>query len=314
MGKFNQILPGNPRYQPKEMIGVFGYDNLYKKVALVEIATLETLGDIGIISKENIALLDDKTKEGLLNLKTTDVDKIEREITNHDIRAWVRSAQDILDKRLVKWVHIPLTSYDVIDTARILQFREAYSGAIKPSLEKVIELFSNLAQDNINQVQIGRTHGQHALPITVGFWLATILNRIVYNYERIFSDFPTFFNGNRSARLVDSFSTSNPNGKYPALSQTITNSETQPNSFFIEDGSFMRIKNVQLGYTLPKKILEKMGMSSLRIYLQGTNLLTITGYKGFDPEVVSNDNLSLGIDFNTFPVSQIFSIGANIKF
>jgi len=136
----------------------------------------------------------------------------------------------------------------------------------------------------------------------------------IYNYERIFTDFPTFFNGNRSARLVDSFSASNPNGKYPGLSQTITNSETQPNSFFIEDGSFMRIKNVQLGYTLPKNISDKMGMSSFRLYVQGTNLLTITGYKGFDPEVVSNDNLSLGIDFNSFPVSQIFSIGANIKF
>ncbi|MCK4539548.1 hypothetical protein KAU09_00155 [Candidatus Parcubacteria bacterium] len=181
----NIILPGNPRYQPKEMIGVFGYDNLYKKVALVEIATLETLGDIGIIPKEDIALLNDKTKEELLNIKTTDVDKIEKEITHHDIRAWVRSAREILDKRLAKWAHIPLTSYDVIDTARILQFREAYLTAIKPSLEKVIELFSDLIKKNINQVQIGRTHGQHALPITVGFWLAAILNRIVYNYERI---------------------------------------------------------------------------------------------------------------------------------
>ena len=140
MGKFNEILPGNPRYQPQEMKPIFGYDNLYKKVALVEIATLETLGDIGIISKEDIALLDDKAKEELLNIKTTDVDKIEREITHHDIRAWVRSAQEILDKRLARWVHIPLTSYDVIDTARILQFREAYSSVIKPSLEKVVKL------------------------------------------------------------------------------------------------------------------------------------------------------------------------------
>jgi len=136
----------------------------------------------------------------------------------------------------------------------------------------------------------------------------------VYNYEKIFTDFPTFFNGNRSARLVDSFSATNTNGKYPALSQTITNSETQPNSYFVEDGSFLRLKNVQLGYTLPKSFSEKMGLTSFHFYIQGTNLLTITGYKGFDPEVVSNDNTSLGIDFNSFPVSQIFTIGANIKF
>jgi len=136
----------------------------------------------------------------------------------------------------------------------------------------------------------------------------------VYNYERIFTDFPTFFNGNRSARVLDAFSSSNPNGKYPALSSAITNSETQPNSYFVEDASFLRIKNVQVGYTLPQKIADKMGMASFRIYLQGTNLLTITGYKGFDPEVVSNDNLSLGIDFNTYPVSKIYTFGVNIKF
>jgi adenylosuccinate lyase len=166
MDKLNLILPGNPRYQPKQMVPVFGYDNLYKKVALVEIATLETLGEIGVIPEEEIKKLDDKAKKELLNIKTTEVDKIEREITRHDIRAWVRRAQEILDKDLAKWVHIPLTSYDVIDTARVLQFRDQ------------VEKFSS-------QIQIGRTHGQHALPVTVGFWLATILNRVVYNWEKM---------------------------------------------------------------------------------------------------------------------------------
>jgi len=136
----------------------------------------------------------------------------------------------------------------------------------------------------------------------------------VYNYERIFSDFPTFVNGNRSTRVLDAFSSSNPSGKYPALSQTITNSETQPNSYFVEDASYVRIKNAQIGYNLPKALADKMGADSFRIYLQGTNLLTITGYKGFDPEVVSNDNLSLGIDWQTYPVSKIISFGVNIKF
>ena len=183
--KINTVLPGNPRYQPREMVSIFGYDNLYKKVAVVEIATLETLAEIGVISKEDIALLTEEKKKELLDIKTTEVDKIEREITHHDIRAWVRRVQEILDKRLARWVHIPLTSYDVIDTARILQFREAYSTALKPALNKVVNIFIELTQKNLDQIQIGRTHGQHALPITVGFWLATILQRVVYNYERL---------------------------------------------------------------------------------------------------------------------------------
>ena len=55
-------------------------------------------------------------------------------------------------------------------------------------------------------------------------------------------------------------------------------------------------------------------MSSLRLYFQETNLLTITGYKGLDPEIVANDNLSLGVDFNTFPIAKIYTFGVNIKF
>ncbi len=183
MDNFNKILPGNPRYQPKEMEAVFAYDNLYKKVALVEIVTLETLGSLGVIKEQVIKKLDQEAKEKLLAIKTTEVDKIEREITHHDIRAWVRAAQEILPSDLAKWVHIPLTSYDVIDTARILQYREAYQTAIKPAIKKTVKIYIELIEKFANQKQIGRTHGQHALPITVGFWLATILNRIIYNWE-----------------------------------------------------------------------------------------------------------------------------------
>jgi adenylosuccinate lyase len=181
----NNLLPGNPRYQPKQMEPMFGYDNLYKNFASVEIATLETLYDLGVIPKEEIELLTNSIKEQLFDITTTEVDEIERNITHHDIRAWVRKAQEIVDPKLARWIHIPLTSYDVVDTARILQFKEAYQKALKPSIREVIETLSTLVEQNMNQVQIGRTHGQHALPITVGFWLASILNRVVYNFEKM---------------------------------------------------------------------------------------------------------------------------------
>ncbi len=185
MEKLNNILPGNPRYQPKQMMPVFGYDNLYKKVAQVEIAALETLGEMKIIPQKDFKKLTKESKQKLLDIKTSEVDVVEREITHHDIRAWVRCAQKILDKDVAQWVHIPLTSYDAIDTARILQFREAYLTSIKPSLHEVVNILSKLVKENSGKIQIGRTHGQHALPITVGFWLATILTRVVYNWERI---------------------------------------------------------------------------------------------------------------------------------
>jgi len=137
----------------------------------------------------------------------------------------------------------------------------------------------------------------------------------IYNYEKIFTDFPTFFNGNRSTRLLNAFNpTTNSTSNLPALSQTITNSETNSNSFFVEDGSFFRLKNLQIGYTLPGHITDKASMSSVRFYLQGTNLFTISGYDGVDPEIISNrGNLTLGVDFQTYPISRVLSIGVNIK-
>lgn len=144
----------------------------------------------------------------------------------------------------------------------------------------------------------------------------------IYNYERIFTDFPTFFNTNQSTRVLNAFTPTNPSN-VPALSSNITNNETAPNSFFVEDGSYMRLKNLQIGYTLPENITDKAGLGSVRIYVQGTNLFTITDYNGFDPELRGFDdslvatnggNLTLGVDFQTFPVSRLFSLGLNVKF
>ncbi|MBT8322611.1 MAG: TonB-dependent receptor [Eudoraea sp.] len=137
-----------------------------------------------------------------------------------------------------------------------------------------------------------------------------------YNYQKIFTDFPTFFNGNRSARTLDSWTPSNTNATLPALSQTITNAETQPNSYFVEDASFLRLKNLQVGYTFNDDIASTIGLDMLRLYIQGTNLFTITDYQGLDPEVISSDNLSLGVDGPNpvFPLAQILTVGINTKF
>lgn len=178
----NMMLPGNPRYQPKQLVDIFGYDNLYRFVAEVEIATMQTLGEIGIISNREINLLTPKVIEKLLSITTTDVDRVEREITKHDIRAWVRIAQGILPTELRRWVHIPLTSYDVLDTARSIQFVRAHD-VLKSATKEVVSILIDKVREFSCDIQIGRTHGQHALPITVGFWLATILDRVITNAE-----------------------------------------------------------------------------------------------------------------------------------
>jgi len=87
-------------------------------------------------------------------------------------------------------------------------------------------------------------------------------------------------------------------------------------SRFIENGSYMRIKNVTLGYNFPKELISHIKMKSARIYLTGENLFTFTTYEGMDPEVnyYGNDNIILGTDFFTYPQSRIIMFGINLGF
>lgn len=187
MGKrsLNLALPGNPRYQPKSLQKIFGYDNLYRTYIEVEIANLLTLAEIGVIPKKDIDFLTSERIEKLLAITTTRVDQTEREITKHDIRALVMEMQKILPKRLGRWVHVVLTSYDTIDTGRALQYKRALDLVLMPAAREVIGLMSGMVRENAEVLQIGRTHKQHALPITVGFWMATILNRLIYNADKM---------------------------------------------------------------------------------------------------------------------------------
>ena len=179
----NLQLSGNPRYQPKALQPYFGYDNQFKYVAEVEIATLETLADVGVIPPADVVLITPELRTSLSDILTTEVDKVESEVTKHDVRAWIRLAQDRIAPRLRPWIHLPNTSYDVIDTARTLQFFRAHHYVLKAMTKMVIGHLCELVRKYSTTVQIGRTHGQHALPITVGFWLATILSRILDNIE-----------------------------------------------------------------------------------------------------------------------------------
>ncbi|MBI4050784.1 MAG: hypothetical protein HY396_02295 [Candidatus Doudnabacteria bacterium] len=181
----NMFLPGNIRYQPNQLIPFFGYDFLYRAVWDVELATLQVLQEIGLVPDEVFATLTPDVVEKVRRIITTEVDEIERTVTKHDIRAWILAAQRILGPRLGRWLHVPLTSYDPLDTARTLQFVRTHRGGVRPAAKDTIRILAGLVRKHAETLQIGRTHGQHALPITVGFWLATILSRILYNFEKL---------------------------------------------------------------------------------------------------------------------------------
>ncbi len=94
----------------------------------------------------------------------------------------------------------------------------------------------------------------------------------------------------------------------------------ESSSFWLEDGSFLRLKTVSLGYTLPKSLTEKVRMSSARLYVTGQNLLTFTDYTGYDPEVVGTSsnangfNIGYGQDFGYYPLARTILVGVNLSF
>ena len=146
------------------------------------------------------------------------------------------------------------------------------------------------------------------------FWNGSLGNDI-FDFTALYYETPYFFNGNRSTRVLDSWSPSNTGAELPALSETTLNSEfSTANSFFVRDGSYVRLRSLQIGYTLPDNIASKLGASSARVYYNGTNLLTLTDFTGLDPEVPRGGALDIGVYNAQYPSNAISSLGINIKF
>jgi hypothetical protein len=134
----------------------------------------------------------------------------------------------------------------------------------------------------------------------------------IFNYGKVLTTMPNGAatgQGGLQEGSLDTWSPDNPNATLPIFAQNSGVNDLSPSSFYIENGSYMRIKQMQFGYTFPKI----SGISRLRIYVQGYNLLTITKYSGQDPEVNDGDPHNLGIDYGTaYPISTKFLVGVNL--
>ncbi len=116
---------------------------------------------------------------------------------------------------------------------------------------------------------------------------------------------------NRDSRVLDAWSPSNKDSDIPILQTTDLNSNFGTNStWYLEDASYLRVKNLTLGYSLPRKIINQVvAGATLRVYLSAENLLTFTKYSGMDPEVGG-----IGLDTGVYPISKIFSGGLSFTF
>jgi TonB-linked SusC/RagA family outer membrane protein len=124
------------------------------------------------------------------------------------------------------------------------------------------------------------------------------------------------FEDNQTADQLAAWTPENRNTNIPEA-RLFFNNGAQPSSRFIYDGSFLRLRTLTLGYTLPSNLLQKIKITKARVYLSGQNLLTFTNYKGWDPEVNADDtvsNIAQGYDFYSAPQAKTFLVGLSLNF
>jgi TonB-linked SusC/RagA family outer membrane protein len=145
-----------------------------------------------------------------------------------------------------------------------------------------------------------------------GFDIALFLQGVsgnkIFNANRIWSEGMAVAQ-NQSTAVLDRWTAKGTSTTMPRAVFNDPNKNTRVSDRFVEDGSYLRVKNLTIGYTLPHSVLQRVKMSSARIYISGQNLLTITHYTGFDPETGAN-----GIDLNVYPVTRTISAGINLNF
>lgn len=124
------------------------------------------------------------------------------------------------------------------------------------------------------------------------------------------------FNGykNNSTAALNRWSVNNPSNEYPRA--TMKSRQVIVSDHQVEDGSYLRVKNITLGYDFSKKLSKKLFCEGISLYVSLQNIYTLTDYSGYDPEVsrFSNNNLSMGADYGAYPMAKSYEFGARINF
>ncbi|WP_246202401.1 SusC/RagA family TonB-linked outer membrane protein [Spirosoma agri] len=138
----------------------------------------------------------------------------------------------------------------------------------------------------------------------------------IFNNQRWFTDFyPSFTGAAVSTRVKDSWLPTHTDTTVPIFeSATNFSTNTQPNSYYVENGSYGRMQYLNLGYSFSNALLSHLKMSRLRVSVSATNLFTITKYSGLDPAVGGLADATFGIDVGNYPVTQGYNLGVSVGF
>jgi TonB-linked SusC/RagA family outer membrane protein len=145
---------------------------------------------------------------------------------------------------------------------------------------------------------------------------AEALNGAAFNLNKS-ADFVGVWSNFYASRL-DRWTPSNPTSDQPRVTSTDTNGNDKLSSRYVEDASYLRARNMELGYTLPQAFLGKVQVKGARVFVSVDNVFTITKYTGYDPEISTaafyNNPLSYGVDYGNYPQARTYRLGFNVQF
>ena len=153
--------------------------------------------------------------------------------------------------------------------------------------------------------------GYKGFDLTLNFgsaWGHKLFNGNRYYYESMQTP------GNMLTSVLDAWTPTNTNTDIPRAVLNDPNRNSRESDRFLENGNFVRLRQAQLGYSLPTSLLQKAHIERLRFYISGENLFTITGYSGTDPEFSRSSPLDTGIDSYIYPFTRSFTVGAQLTF
>jgi TonB-dependent starch-binding outer membrane protein SusC len=156
----------------------------------------------------------------------------------------------------------------------------------------------------------------HYKNFDVSSYMNVFMGNKIFNASKWFTDFyPSFSGAAISERVKNSWSPTNTGATIPIF-ETASNFSTnaQANSFYIEDGSYFRMQNINVGYNIPTSVLKQLKLNRVRVFGSLNNLFTITKYQGLDPSVGGNADTNFGIDVGNYPNTKSWNVGLNIGF
>jgi TonB-dependent starch-binding outer membrane protein SusC len=162
----------------------------------------------------------------------------------------------------------------------------------------------------------GLNIGAHYKGFDITAYIQGVYGNKIFNYLKYYSSTPAFQANYLATMLTEA-------GKTLPVLDGNDNYSNQRSSWYVEDGSYIRGRNFQVGYTVPTNVLTKYGIDKLRLYIQGQNIFTITKYSGYDPDVTISNitegyngrrDYSLGLDYGRYPTPQSLIFGLNVEF